>query len=115
MKYHIKEENTGIVSISLEGDILGDSNSVELIDQVNEKINNKLIYCLLDLSKVRYINSSGIGLLITLVTKFRAKEGEIVLINPSDQVKKLINITKLDAIFQIVQNEKEALTYLKKA
>ncbi len=114
MKYTIKEENSGTISISLEGDILGDSNSVELIDNVNERINNKLIYCLLDLSKVRYINSSGIGLLITLVTKFRSHGGEIVLINPSDQVKKLINITKLDAIFQIVQNEKEALNYLKK-
>jgi anti-sigma B factor antagonist len=84
------------------------------LDQVNAKINSKVTNCLLDVSKVRYINSSGIGLLITLVTKFRSHNGEVVLINPSDQVKKLITITKLDAIFKIVQNEKEALTYLKK-
>lgn len=113
MKYSAKEEKHHTLVLALEGDILGDSSSLEIIDFVNEKINQKFKNALLDLSKVRYINSSGIGLLITIVTKFRTNEGEVILVNPSEQVKKLINITKLDSIFTIVQNEKEAKKHLK--
>ena len=70
-------------------------------------------YCLIDISDVRYINSSGIGVLITLLTKFRNKGGELFLIKPSEHVQKLLIITKLQAIFNIVDTEQEALSKIK--
>ena len=66
-----------------------------------------------DISNVRYINSSGIGVLITILTKFRNKGGEVVLIKPSEQVKKLLIITKLNAIFNVVEKKEEAIERLK--
>ena len=72
-----------------------------------------MLLCAIDISNVRYINSSGIGVLITVLTKFRNKDGELVLINPSEHVKKLLIITKLNAIFNVVDNEKEAVIELK--
>ena len=71
-----------------------------------------MAYCAIDLSEVRYMNSSGIGVLITILTKFRNKGGEVVLIKPSDQIRKLLVITKLNAIFTIVESEEEAKTKL---
>ncbi len=50
------------------------------------------------------MNSSGIGVLITILTKFRNKGGEVVLVSPSEQIKKLLIITKLNAIFLIVNS-----------
>jgi anti-sigma B factor antagonist len=113
MKYtsKVKEE---ILFIQLQGDLIGEDNGLELVDLVNDKINDSVILCAIDLSEVRYMNSSGIGVLITLLTKFRNKGGEVVLINPSDQIKKLLIITKLNAIFNIVNNEQEAIDKLKK-
>ena len=91
------------------GDLIGESNGPDLIELVNDVLAKGIKYCLIDISDVRYINSSGIGVLITLLTKFRNKSGELYLINPSDHVKKLLIITKLQAIFNIVTTEEEAL------
>jgi anti-sigma B factor antagonist len=112
MKYLSKVTDKVLV-IQLQGDLIGEDNGLELIDHVNDNINEDVVLCAIDLSEVRYMNSSGIGVLITLLTKFRNKGGEVVLINPSDQIKKLLIITKLNAIFNIVGSENEALTKLK--
>jgi anti-sigma B factor antagonist len=113
MKYTHKIADN-ILFINLQGDLIGEENGLELMDLVNDKINNDVTMCAIDLSEVRYMNSSGIGVLITVLTKFRNKGGEIVLINPSDQIKKLLIITKLNAIFNIVNNESEAISRLRK-
>jgi anti-sigma B factor antagonist len=52
--------------------------------------------------------------LITILTKFRNKGGEVYLMKPSENVQKLLVITKLNAIFQIVQNETDVLKTSKK-
>jgi len=49
------------------------------------------------------------GVLITLLTKFRNKGGDLVLINPSEQVTNLFIITKLNAIFTITKDKIEAI------
>ncbi len=106
------EIKENILFIFLKGDLLGESNGIELADLVNDKINENVTFCAIDLSEVRYMNSSGIGVLITILTRFRNKGGEVVLIKPSDQIRKLLVITKLNAIFTIVENEEEAKTKL---
>ncbi len=113
MKYTTKEKEN-VLFIQLQGDLIGEDNGLELVDLVNDKINESVLFCAIDLSGVRYMNSSGIGVLITILTKFRNKGGEIVLVNPSDQIKKLLVITKLNAIFNFVENEIEAIDKLKK-
>jgi anti-sigma B factor antagonist len=50
---------------------------------------------------VRYISSSGLGLLITLLTKMKNAGGELLLTAPSEHVKKLLLITKLNGIFKV--------------
>ncbi|MGL1886035.1 MAG: STAS domain-containing protein [Reichenbachiella sp.] len=87
--------------IQFEGDLIGEENGPEIIESVNDSLNNKIIKCAIDISNVRYINSSGIGVLITILTKYRNKGGEVILVNPSEHVKKLLVITKLNAIFII--------------
>ena len=95
------------------GDLIGENNGPELVEIVNDSLNKGVKFCLIDISDVRYINSSGIGVLITILTKFRNKGGELYLIRPSEHVKKLLIITKLQAIFRIVDSEKEALSQIK--
>jgi len=110
---HTYQINDSILELSFSGDLIGENNGPMIIEMVNDIINKDIILCAVDISNIRYINSSGIGVLITILTKFRNKGGEVVLINPSDQVKKLLIITKLNAIFNIVDNKKEAIKKLK--
>ena len=52
-------------------------------------------------------------MLITLLTKFRNNEGEVVIMKPSEHVNKLLIITKLTAIFKIADSLEEAIKELK--
>lgn len=100
--------NGKVFDLQFDGDLIGENKGPELVEIVNDNLSNGVKYCLVDISAVRYINSSGIGVLITILTKFRNKGGELFLINPSEHVKKLLIITKLQAIFNIVSSRAEA-------
>ncbi|HEY3404285.1 MAG TPA: STAS domain-containing protein [Ohtaekwangia sp.] len=101
------EIKNGKLIIRLSGDLIGEDNGASILEVVNTTIQDKVLSCIIDISNLRYINSSGIGVLITMLTKFRNKGGEVYLMKPSESVQKLLVITKLNAIFQIVQSESE--------
>lgn len=100
--------------LRLSGDLIGEDNGANILDKVNNAIQDQIRVCIIDISQLRYINSSGIGVLITILTKFRNKGGEVYLMKPSETVQKLLVITKLNAIFQVIQNEDEVLKTAKK-
>jgi anti-sigma B factor antagonist len=106
------KSNTLILRIS--GDLIGEDNGARLIDAVSDALSHKVPACIIDISDLRYINSSGIGVLITILTKFRNKGGEVYLMKPSENVKKLLVITKLNAIFHVVDSEEQAISPTKK-
>ncbi len=108
-KNTLKEDQLRLI---FNGDLIGENNGPELVELVNDSLSKGAKYCLIDIAEVRYINSSGIGVLITILTKFRNKGGELFLIRPSEHVKKLLIITKLQAIFNIVDSEEQALSKL---
>lgn len=111
----IKSEKKGNVSfISVTGDLLGEGNGLDLLEAVNDNIIAGVHKAIIDLSAVRYMNSNGIGVLITALTKLRNKGGELVLLNPTEQVKKLMVITKLNSVFTIAESETQALEHLSK-
>jgi len=110
MKYTHSLEDDKLI-LTFDGDLIGEENGPALVELVSDMIATKKIkFCLADISNIRYINSSGIGVLITILTKIRNKGGEMYLINPSDHVRKLLIITKLQAIFNIVNSVQEAIT-----
>jgi anti-sigma B factor antagonist len=110
---YTKSISEGVLRLNFTGDLIGEARGDELYEVVHKAIEDGILYCAIDITDVRYINSSGIGVLITLLTKFRNKGGEVVLIKPSEHVQKLLVITKLTNIFKVVQNASEADEALK--
>lgn len=112
MKYdsQIKDQ---VLIFNLEGDLIGENSGLDLIEKVNEAQLDGVKYSIINIEGVRYINSAGIGVLITILTKFRNKGGEIVLLSPSESVKKLLIITKLNAIFHVSSSMDEAVKSLR--
>lgn len=108
----IIEDN--ILVLELEGDLIGENNGPDLMEIVGIAIASGINQCALNIEGIRYINSSGIGVLITIMTSFKNKEGSVILVNPSEKVKKLLAITKLDTIFAIANDKEEAILELKK-
>lgn len=112
MKFSSEVKNQVLI-IRLEGDLIGENDGIAVLGKATDAIQDKVLKCVIDISQLRYINSSGIGVLITILTKFRNKGGEVFLLNPSESVQKLLVITKLNAIFQVAKTEEEALTLAK--
>ena len=100
--------NDNILFIRLSGDLIGSPDTQQLLQTVNEHLGETVLNCAVDLSEVRYINSTGIGVLVSLLTKFRSRGGEMILINPADHPKKMLAITKLNNIFSVAADEAAA-------
>jgi anti-sigma B factor antagonist len=111
---YTQEVKNDLLVIRLFGDLIGENDGAQLLEVVTNAIGQQVNACVIDISGLRYINSSGIGVLITILTKFRNKGGEVYLMKPSESVQKLLVITKLNAIFQIVQSEEEVSKISKK-
>ena len=74
----------------------------ELLDGSNQNI-------LLNLEKVGYMDSAGIGELVACYKRAKEKDGTVKLLNPSGKVFDLLQLTKLEEVFETFADEKEAL------
>ncbi|WP_375418306.1 STAS domain-containing protein [uncultured Hymenobacter sp.] len=107
--------DNNILFLRLTGDLIGSPDTQQLLQIVNEHLGDDVLNCAVDLSEVRYINSTGIGALVSLLTKFRSRGGEMVLINPADHPKKMLALTKLNSIFSVADDEAAARQQLTSA
>jgi anti-sigma B factor antagonist len=112
MKFdHIIKDN--ILIINFTENLIVPTIDQELIVIIEECLADDIVQCAVDLSEIRYMNSSGIGLLMRILAKFRNQDGEVVLINPSPSIQNLLLITKLNAIFTVVNSIEEAVRTFK--
>ncbi|MCB0479746.1 MAG: STAS domain-containing protein, partial [Crocinitomicaceae bacterium] len=79
----------------------------------SEQLENGMKNFVIDLADLQHINSSGLGVLITLLTKARKVGGEVTLSNPSTYINNLLLITKLNTIFQIHPTKEKAISIYK--
>ncbi|HEY4651780.1 MAG TPA: STAS domain-containing protein [Pontibacter sp.] len=114
MKYQT-EFNEGLLFVRLQGDLIAGTDTHQMIEEIGELEAGKVLLCAVDLSNVRFMDSSGMGVLVSLLTKFRNRGGELVLIKPSDHIRKLLIVTKLNAIFTIAENDVYAAQFLKES
>src|SRR2546429_457255 len=69
----------------------------------------------LNLGGVEYIDSSGLGQLITIWTSIKNRGGHLAVLGPTKRVQRLFDITRLDTVFKIFDKEEEALEQAGKA
>ncbi len=93
----------------LKGNLIGETDGIPITESFSEKLGEGTRQFIIDLKELQHINSSGLGVLITLLTKARKVGGELMLANPSDYIKNLLLITKLNTIFQIHGSMEDAV------
>lgn len=111
MEFNHQSAN-GIATFTLTGNLVGETDGMALADAFNDHIESGTLRFAVDLTDLKHINSSGLGVLITLLTRTRKKGGELVLVNPSSYIRNLLLITKLNSIFRIYENAEEAHAFL---
>lgn len=98
-------DNISILKIS--GDITL-YNAGELKQKINQLMSEGVLRIVLDLSGVAFIDSSGIGAMISVKTLLKKKGGDIKLSNAGDTVKSVFTLTRLNQIFDFRESAEEA-------
>src|SRR6266850_2470368 len=104
----------GITVLDLSGRITLGEGSVVLRDTIREILGKGEKKILLNLGDVTYIDSSGIGELVSAFTAVRKEGGELKLLNLTKKVHDLLQITKLYTVFDVKDDEAAAISSFKK-
>ena len=108
MKASTRQVN-GVTVVDMSGRITLGEGSVILRDTVRDLLGKEQKKILLNLGDVTYIDSSGIGELVSAFTSVRNQGGELKLLNLTKKVHDLLQITKLYTVFDIKDDETAAV------
>ena len=103
----------GITIVDLSGRITLGEGSVVLRDNIRDIVGQGHKKILLNLGDVTYIDSSGIGELVSAFTTVRNQGGELKLLNLTKKVHDLLQITKLYTVFDVRDDEAGAIKSFK--
>ena len=99
----------GVTILDLSGRITLGEGSVQLRDAIRDLLSKGSKKILLNLADVNYIDSSGIGELVSAYTTVRNQGGELKLLNLTKKVHDLLQITKLYTVFDVKDDEANAI------
>jgi anti-sigma B factor antagonist len=107
MSFTLKKHGD-VVVVQVEGQLIV-GNRQELKQKVLDELDKGEHKFLVDFSQTGYIDSSGLGVLVSLSKKIREQGGELRLADLNDDLKTLFELTKLDTLFQISDSRERAL------
>jgi anti-sigma B factor antagonist len=111
---NISERPSGDVTIlDMDGKITIGEGSVALRTAIRRLLEEGKKKILLNLARVSYIDSSGIGELVSSYTAINKDSGELKLLNLTQKLQDLLTITKLLTVFDVYESETEALASYK--
>lgn len=105
----------GIIVVDMSGRITLGEGCTQLRELVREQLGKGTKHLLLNLADITYIDSSGIGELVSGFTTASNQGGKLKLLNLTKKVHDLLQITKLYTVFDVYDDEAKAITSFAKA
>jgi anti-sigma B factor antagonist len=106
----IKEKITGNVAIlSVAGNMMGGPETAALHEKVKSLLSDGIKNVIIDLSKVKWMNSSGLGVLMSCWGSLRKEGGNLRLANVSEKIDSLLMITQLVQFFETFETVERAM------
>ena len=93
-------ERYGCVVIEFKGNVMGGPDAVSLNEKLHELIDAEKTNIVVNLGKVKFMNSSGLGMLIGALTTMRKAGGDLRIANATDKIQSLLIVTKLITVFK---------------
>jgi len=106
-------EVSDIVIFEPKGKIMGGPDATLLHDKLHDFIDQGKKKVVIDLSKVEWMNSTGLGILISGLTTMRNNGGELKLAGVTEKIESLLTITKLITVFESYDSVDQALESFK--
>lgn len=105
-------EKYNAVVIELKGNVMGGEDTKDFTETLHKLIDEGKKNVIVDLSAVKFMNSSGLGMLISGLTTMKRADGHLKLANVTDKIESLLIITKLITIFESYESVDEAVKSL---
>ncbi|RKX22800.1 MAG: anti-sigma factor antagonist [Candidatus Zixiibacteriota bacterium] len=97
------------VVISLEGKVMGGPDATTFHGKLHEFVDAGKKKIVVNLGKVEWMSSVGLGMLISAMTTLKNAGGDLKLANVTDSIESLLTITRLVTIFKVYDSVDEAL------
>ena len=107
MSFQVSKVND-VTLIEVEGQLIV-GNRQELKQGVLDKLENGDLKFVIDFANTGYIDSSGLGVLVSLSKKIREQGGELRVSSLNEDLRTLFELTKLDTLFRIADQKDQAL------
>lgn len=104
-----KRRIEGMTLLRLEGVIKLGESAEFLSGTLERSLAEESGHVLIDFSGINYIDSTGIGELVGYLGRFREIGRKLILINPSDRIRKLLHVARLDELFSTYDVLEDAL------
>lgn len=108
MKYSVSEQYNTVI-LTFKGKAMGGPSATGLSDDIKKFIAEGKTNVVADLSKVTFMNSSGLGILISTLTSLRNAGGDLKICGASDRIESLLIVTKLITVFDHYKTQDEAV------
>jgi anti-sigma B factor antagonist len=99
-----------VAVLTVSGKLMGGKDTWEVHDYVKRLISEGMKKIVFDLSHVKWLNSQGIGMLMTSMTSLKNVGGQMVIAGAATKVKSILMITNLITIFKNAETVEEAMT-----
>jgi anti-sigma B factor antagonist len=106
-------EKYGAVVIELKGNVMGGPEAQEFSDLLHKLLEESKKNIIIDLAETKFMNSSGLGMLISGYTTVKNGGGAMKLANATEKIESLLVITKLITIFEHFTSVDEAVESFK--
>ncbi len=103
-------EERGCKVFHLKGRLMDQQQADRLMGALDQEIGSGHSSVVLDMSDLQYMNSTGLNILINVLTRTRNAGGETIISGMSSSVRQLFVVTKLDSVFTITSNVEEAVS-----
>ena len=108
MSFTLQKDKRGVVVVAVDGQLIV-GNRQELKQKLLDAIDGGGRKFVIDFTRTGYIDSSGLGVLVSLSKKIREQGGELRLAGLNEDLQTLFELTKLDTLFAITKTPEEAL------
>ena len=102
-------EKNGVVILDLQGKLMGGPDAEAFKSTIYKNIEKGLKHVIVNLHSIDWINSTGMGILISGYTTLRRNGGDLRLLHVSDKIQSILYVTKLNTIFKCFDSEDEAV------
>ncbi len=99
MKFQFKNEED-IVSVTMSGNVMGGPDFEPFHAKVKEELAGGARKFLFDFGGVKWINSTGVGIMVSIYTTIKSGEGRMVICRANERVRGTYFISQVDSIFE---------------